>query len=182
VVNAPLESVLHALTDVRRYPKWVPTMQRSRVLAEGNNSVVMRTLARLPWPVGDITETVRLETRPTEDGFTIYWRHLSGDLRQNSGRWQLRPVSATKTELRYFARFQLNMWLPTFIVRWAQQKQTPKALSGLQQQARAHWLAQLRERTRGDQYRKTACAPRCSGRTDSERGSSRRLPVGSEQG
>lgn len=141
VIDAPLAVVERIVRDIDAYPDWIPGMTTARThgaavdtsFAAGG-SVVFVTTVRLPWPLRDVREELRMRRADSTDGVDgveYAWRQIRGDLRRNEGRWVLLPRGATQTEVRYQATFQLRSWIPMFLIRIAEQRQAPKLMGNL---------------------------------------------------
>jgi uncharacterized membrane protein len=138
-LDAPIGQVERVLMEVQYWPDWIPHLRRAKTLEADRRHVVLTTEIDLPWPVSDVNETVRIERRRTRNGVELSWRHVRGDLVKNEGRWTLVRVGRDQTFVRYEALVQLDTWVPTFMLKNAQEKEAPWVIDGLRK--RAHFYA-----------------------------------------
>jgi uncharacterized membrane protein len=135
-VDAPLAQVERVLMEVQYWPHWIPHLRSTRTLEADDGHIVLATEIDLPWPVSDVNETVRIDRRRIKGGIELAWRHVKGDLVRNEGRWILLRMPNDRTFVRYQAVIQLDTWVPTFMLKNAEQKEAPWIIDGLRSRAR----------------------------------------------
>jgi ribosome-associated toxin RatA of RatAB toxin-antitoxin module len=136
-VNAPLRAIEAVILDARDYASWFPSTQSVRILDSNCHTIVFEGHFKLPWPVRDAHETVRLERRAFPGGVAISWRQQRGDFRRNDGLWTLISRKPGMTVVTYEATWQPRRWVPRWMLRIAAQRQAPRMMRALEGQAQA---------------------------------------------
>ena len=150
LIAMPPEVVRRVLDDVAEYPRFMPYVTESRVLARGSNSRV--SYQRISPPiVGDRDYTIRVqcETRRLPGGATCYcnsWQAANdlgpaakaGVTRVNvtQGSWLLEPTSdGRQTQATYCIYSDSGGSLPAYIVNAASKTAIPKMFEAVRKQA-----------------------------------------------
>jgi hypothetical protein len=139
-LDAPLAVVERIVGDPRTYPRWVPA-----ITSAARDRDAFETRWRLPWPLGEVRERVRMERRALDGGgVKLSWRQVRGDLMRDEGAWMLYPDHDGGTEVHYRATFQLHRWVPHFIVVSAHRRAAFRLFGNLESLAKSpgHWNRQ----------------------------------------
>lgn len=139
VVTAPAASVVQALDDVVGLPRWLPRM-KSTARLETPPEVVgapqrFESVMGLPWPVGEVRETMAARREVDGEVVRLYWDHVEGDMRRNEVLWTVRPIDAEHTEVRYDANLWFKSWVPVFLIRLAERGYAPWFVDCLERHA-----------------------------------------------
>ncbi len=146
VVQAPSWAVEAVILDTGGYPKWFPSSQSVRVLEAQPNVVLFEGRFRLPWPVGEVGERLRLRRQVVAADVVVEWEQERGDFRRNQGRWTLSRIDGQRTKVSYDAVLQTRHWVPRWMLRIASRKQAPRMMRALEARAqqRACTVSQLK--------------------------------------
>jgi hypothetical protein len=148
VIAAPLQAVEETVGDMLTYPDWVPVIRRAFV-ADGGT---VETHLKLPWPIGELHELVRMRRQPLGRGAVVLtWEQVRGDLARDEGVWRLVPLGRSLTEVTYSATFQLRHWIPAVLIHAAERRAAPKLFRNL--------AAYVARRSAGAMLRRAASGP-----------------------
>ena len=137
-VSTPAASVLQALDDVLALPSWLPRMKattRHETLPE--EAPRFDTVLGLPWPIGEVHETMTVRREVDGETVRLYWDHVRGDMRRNEVVWTVTPIDAEHTQVRYDANLWFKSWLPVFLIRIAERDYAPWFVNCLERRAAA---------------------------------------------
>ena len=139
VVDATMDEVLAVLRDYDNYRRWYPDQRASALLWRRDSNARARGEIRMPVPFPnrhfeiDVTQESR-----TVDGqrvVTVRWQYVedSGNFREMYGFWWLQPWQGdtSRTLCRYVLYADLGVWLPAFVIRWAQRRMLPGIIDGI---------------------------------------------------
>jgi ribosome-associated toxin RatA of RatAB toxin-antitoxin module len=117
--NAPVELVKAVLLDVRGYEKFMPKVTRSRVLKSDGATMQVLIETRLPWPIENSWNILKVAVASAKDGYSITWDRVTGSMKANSGFWLLSPYGdGTNTRLAY----EIEVYVPPVIPDFALDK------------------------------------------------------------
>ncbi len=105
-VNAPLEQVWRAVTDVERYPESMESVRSVRI-----TSVESPERRRIAWSVslkGSILEWEEDE-QLDHDAHTVEFRQLAGDMEWLEGDWRLISTGPATTHVRLQVSFEIGI-------------------------------------------------------------------------
>lgn len=131
-VDAPIRDVEAVLLDVRGYVDWFPNVQTVHPQDGG----AFEATFRMPWPLRNIRETLRLERWSAGKRVAIHWSQVRGDFARDEGAWLLRGRGPSRTEVRYVALLQFRRWIPHWLIRRAERRGAPRLLGALEERAR----------------------------------------------
>ena len=132
-----------ALSRYERQHTWVPYMRTSSVEEAGPSGALCVGRTDLPWPLADRTWSVVMQSTvsggPGAKTYMAAWRYVpdSGNLRDTSGSWTLRELSAERTRVELDASVDLGRSVPSALLRWAERNALPQMLHALLAQASA---------------------------------------------
>lgn len=126
-INAPAARVFSEMTDCKAALQYVPKMKRCVVLetsADGRSQVVEHEVD-YGWFMPSVSYVFRADYVPNR---SIDFRHLRGDFRENSGRWELTSDGAEATILTYRVRMVPAFRVPQWLVRASLKRELPELL------------------------------------------------------
>ncbi len=108
-MDAPIDKIFKLITDLKKYPEFMPDMDQVIILDEQNNTAKSTFILGLPM---GITKKYRIETNFKNEGKVAYlkwhklpWNAVSGDdtIVDTQGYWYLtpHPLDQTKTLVKY---------------------------------------------------------------------------------
>jgi len=157
LVNAPIDRVWKIITDYRKYTQWIPRCTRSVVVSpkiipslsdssgfplsmDISQCTVERSIPSettlvyseidIIFPVGRIRSILEITSDSTD--FTICWRKLASDMTIYEGAWHV-ISSGDQTLVVCMMRYQLNVWLPPFMIHGAIRYYLPQMITTLRQ-------------------------------------------------
>ena len=133
VLPAPADALWPALSRVGGQHSWVPYMRDAEVLSSGEGGALCQGRIHLPWPLRDLTWTVRMDVRAGGDRYVASWHRAqgAGNLEDTSGEWTLEPLGPDATRVHLVASAVLGRDVPPLMLRWAERKALPALLDAL---------------------------------------------------
>lgn len=136
-IDAPASKVYAAMTNCDVALKFVPHLRECVVVdrdPQGRFEVVSH-VSDVGWFMPMSRYTFRAEYNPPR---SIDFRHVSGDFRENEGRWELIPVdSGRATIVTYRVRVIPAIPMPQWAVRGVLKRELPKLLRALRDHCEA---------------------------------------------
>lgn len=142
LIDAPPAKVWAIVSDYNKMKSWYPDMLESITLKREGKSGTLQGLIKMPLVFANRSyqlEAVYQET--TIDGvpaYTIEFNYLPGygNLKDMYGYWLIyeNPLKRGQTVVKYVINVDLGVWLPDFILRWAQGRMLPGIITGIRSQ------------------------------------------------
>jgi ribosome-associated toxin RatA of RatAB toxin-antitoxin module len=130
-IKAPADRVYAAMTNCEVALQFVPHLRECVVVdrdPQGRFEVISH-VSDVGWFMPTSRYTFRAEYDPPR---SIDFRHVSGDFRENEGRWELTPVDAGRATLvTYRVRVIPSIPVPQWAVRGVLKRELPKLLRAL---------------------------------------------------
>jgi ribosome-associated toxin RatA of RatAB toxin-antitoxin module len=105
-INAPVERVWRAVTDVERYPESMDSV-RSVTIVDADGPTVRRTA----WSVllkGSILQWEEVETLDPDER-VMSSQQVSGDMEKFEATWSLQPIDADRTTVSLAVDFEIGI-------------------------------------------------------------------------
>jgi hypothetical protein len=148
-IPAPLERVLKAIEDYRNYPEFMPYVEESTVLAEGDGMTRLFLQLGFPPPISDRYYTIVLHraSDPLEtSAILVRWDVARDDLQRkkgngievtiNRGGWRLQSdAGAGATRVLYYVHTDPGGILPSWAINIGNTVAVPKVIMGLKKKA-----------------------------------------------
>jgi coenzyme Q-binding protein COQ10 len=105
--DVPVEKFYKAIIDYKNYPKFVDGVKNAEVSGETEAGATVKLSISV---IKEISYTIKLVHELNKK---VSWSFLSGDLMKvNNGRWELKSVGPTKTEVTYSLEVELKGFMP----------------------------------------------------------------------
>lgn len=112
IVNAPVETVVNAVYDVKGYLSWMPDCAKIEVLKTiSSNELIYYGLYETPWPAASRDLVINVKKIPVDGGYKIVMTNKSNYVEVSSeavrvpiyfGEWKIVKTSAgTKVTIEY---------------------------------------------------------------------------------
>jgi ribosome-associated toxin RatA of RatAB toxin-antitoxin module len=133
-VDAPLEFMWSAVTDIEKYPEFVKEVKEVRIVSRDGDRVTADYTVELIQKT--IKYTVDLDFSDRFKKMT--WKLISGDLMsKNEGSWVFDSVGEKRCVATYSADVVLNFILPGSVVSILEEINLPKMLDAFKKRAEA---------------------------------------------
>lgn len=136
-IEAPASSVYAAMTNCDVALQFVPHLRECVVVdrdPQGRSEVISH-VSDVGWFMPESRYTFRADYDPPT---SIDFRHVSGDFRENEGRWELVPVdSGRATIVTYRVRVIPSIPVPQWAVRRVLKRELPRLLRALRDHCEA---------------------------------------------
>ena len=128
-VEAPPGRVFDVLTDIERYPEYLPRVLKS----ERRPGDRVFTELKAPWPLRNIWFITRVERLVKGSVRLFRWAMEKGNIRRNEGTWTVRPLARAKdsSRLRYEGVIELHNLLPPALLKFAEEQELPRIVQAL---------------------------------------------------
>lgn len=128
-IAVPPAAFFAVVSDVARYPEFIPQMEHVRVLQTDGDTVDAEFTLHL------ITR-IRYSLRLVADAPTsLSWTTLGGDLRANTGSWTLEALPDGTTRAHYKVAVEVGMFVPGAIVTRLVGRDLPETLRAFKARA-----------------------------------------------
>ena len=129
-INAPREKVFDVISDVERYPEFLPEVKSIKVSNKRGAECDVHYVAEV---VKTIKYTVHLkEERPTK----VSWSFVDGEfMKDNRGSWELEDLGNGTTKATYNIEVTLGALVPKTIVNALVDTSLPKLLENFKKRA-----------------------------------------------
>lgn len=142
VIDATMEEVFAVLEDMDRYTRWYPDQRAAALISRTENAAQASGEVHLPFPFPNRTYIVDIdgEERVIDGVRTVQLRFQyvpgSGNFNDMYGFWWLQPWQGNdqRTLVRFVLNADLGVWLPDFVIRWAQRSMLPGIVDGLRRE------------------------------------------------
>ncbi len=135
-IPAPAAAVYGALTECERAPEVFPSLKNCSVLETGPGAAWdVRTHTVASWAsfLPDMSTVFRSDYQKNR---RIAFKLVSGDLQHLEGEWVLEPLpGGAATRVSYRASVGFHALVPGFLVRQSLQKDVPRFLASIKQEA-----------------------------------------------
>jgi uncharacterized protein YndB with AHSA1/START domain len=134
-IAAPAERIFRTMTDCREALEFVPHLEVCRVLesAPDGSWQIVEHAADFGWYVPRTDYVFRADYEPYR---RIRFEQVRGDLRENRGVWEMRPLSEGDpgtTILTYRVRVVPRFFVPRWMVRSSLRRDLPLRLGALRE-------------------------------------------------
>ncbi|MBK7860297.1 MAG: SRPBCC family protein [Archangiaceae bacterium] len=129
-INAPLATVFQVVTDVERYPDFLPEVKSIKVTNKRGAECDVHYVAEV---VKTIKYTVHLKEEPPD---RVSWTFVDGEfMKDNKGNWLLEPQGENATKVTYNVEVGLGALVPKTIVNALIDTSLPKLLENFKKRA-----------------------------------------------
>ncbi len=151
-IDAPPGALCNVLSDVPHYPEFMPYVAEAKILRQEKDSNISYQHLAMPLVADrDYTIRVRIESRPSPDGGTSYFRRWESAnelgppekpgivrVKINQGSWTLEPLDAgRRTKVTYFIYTDPVGSLPGFVINSANTRAIPKLFEAIRKASSA---------------------------------------------
>ena len=130
-IDAPAEHVFRTMTDCSRALRYVPHLERCKVLEtapDGSWQIIEHEID-FGWFVRRMRYVFRAVYTPFEQ---IRFTHIRGDFRVNEGIWELRPTrDGAGTLVMYRAHAVPRFYVPRWLMRATMKRDLPALMTAL---------------------------------------------------
>ena len=138
-IDAPPEKVWAVVYDYDRMKEWYPDMLKSKVLSRAEGMGTVEGGIKMPSIFAN--KTYHLEIRDSErqvEGQKAYVAEFnyikdSRNMGDMYGYWLVyeNPAKPGTTIVKYVVNADLDVWMPDFVLRWAQGRMLPGIIKGI---------------------------------------------------
>jgi hypothetical protein len=142
VIHAEPSKVWQHIYDYNEVKTWYPDMLESKLLSRKGDDAELSGKIDMPLVIDDryYKLTANYTTSPTkvEDKLAYVGQFSyikgSGNLKDMHGYWLVmeNPSKKGTTLLKYVVNADLGIWLPDFVLRWAQSRMFPGIIKGIE--------------------------------------------------
>lgn len=131
-INAPIDTVYGVVSDVERYPEFLPEVKGVRTFNRQGNQFDAQYTAEI---VKTIKYTLRLtEQKPKK----LSWTFIEGEfMKDNVGGWTLEDLGNGQTKATYEIEVTVGLLVPKTIVNALVDNQLPKMMEAFKKRAEA---------------------------------------------
>lgn len=139
LIAAPPERIFRTMTSCEQALEFVPHLEACRILeraADGSWAIVAHGVD-FSWYLPRTDYVFRAEYEPPR---RIRFAHVSGDLREHRGEWELEPVggpAAAATIVKYRVRVVPRFYVPRWLMRASLRRDLPRMLVALRERCEA---------------------------------------------
>lgn len=146
LIEGTVDELAAILFDWDSFPDWIPAQSVARTLERREEEEVVYKVvygeSKMPFPFARRKYRADVEAGFGDgpDGERVAymtWKYIpgSGNLKQSSGFWYIRPWSenAELTLARYVVYADPGIWLPGFIIDWATRDVLPKIMKAIRE-------------------------------------------------
>ncbi|ETR74119.1 MAG: hypothetical protein OMM_00430 [Candidatus Magnetoglobus multicellularis str. Araruama] len=98
IIDAPAQIIRNVINDYANYSKFMPQNDQSTILEKNKHYVIAQYSVFVKLPVFKIHASFDLKHQLDDHG-DITWTLIKGKMKASLGRWEIIPISATKTLL-----------------------------------------------------------------------------------
>ncbi len=131
VINAPPSVVVDVLGDYEALPDAIVGLTSATIIATRDDKTDVRFAVKLPYPLGSMVWTNRLQRHTRGEAHTIAWDYLGGSLLDNTGRLVAIPYGTHRSYVRYEVTLQARSRLPKRAQRLLTGLLLPRVFKGL---------------------------------------------------
>lgn len=134
LIEARPEAIWAVITDCREAVKFVPGLRLCRRIdgAPDGRWVNIEQEIDYSWFLRTVHNVLRADCDPPR---RIDFHRVSGDLKQEAGRWLLTPTpGGSATVVEYEMYLDPGFWIPQWLINRTLRKDVPGALAGLREQ------------------------------------------------
>jgi ribosome-associated toxin RatA of RatAB toxin-antitoxin module len=136
VLDVSLEDLYNTILDFESYPRFASGVKSSRINSrEGDALIVgmeLEMVKRIDYVIS-VKHTKDAENKQAQ----VEWSLHSGSLfKKNNGRWLLKSLGNSKTEVIYKLEVDFNFTVPGFILKGLVQKSLPGAVKDFYEETR----------------------------------------------
>jgi len=138
IVEAPIDQVMAIVTDYAKYAQFMPHFKKSKVLSQRGKKALIYVEAKVA--KGTLTVWAQMKMRPlkAEGGrMVVEGKMTKGNLSRFEARWELLPLSATRTLVRFKLLVDPKVPLPDSLVTWENVKASRRGIKALRKQLTA---------------------------------------------
>jgi coenzyme Q-binding protein COQ10 len=107
IFDVPFEKMYQAIIDYNAYPKFVDGVESTKVADESAQGATVTMNLNL---IKKISYTIKMTHKPHQE---VSWSLVSGDMMKvNNGRWNLKDLGDSRTEVTYSLEVELKGFLP----------------------------------------------------------------------
>lgn len=107
VFDVPVEKMYQAIIDYGAYSQFVDGVESTQVKDESPEGATVTMFLNL---IKKISYTIKLSHKLNQE---VSWSLISGDMMKvNNGRWTLKQLSPTRTEVNYSLEVELKGFFP----------------------------------------------------------------------
>lgn len=107
VFDVPVEKFYNSIIDYKSYPQFVDGMRSIEIVSQSDESTVVKFNLSL---IKEISYTIKLQHKLNSE---VSWSLVSGDMMKvNNGKWILKDLGGSKTEVTYSLEVELKGFLP----------------------------------------------------------------------
>jgi hypothetical protein len=138
-VDAPPDRVWAVVYDYDNMKRWYPDMLESKVLSRANGAG--RVQGGIKMPLFFANKNYQLDVQYTERAVDGVQAHVaefsyvkgSGNMEDMYGYWMVyeNPAKPGTSVVKYVVNADLGVWLPDFVLRWAQGRMLPGVITGI---------------------------------------------------
>lgn len=127
------EAMMTLLTNYRDMPEHIFGLQGAEVRSREGDTTAVRFTMKLPFPVGRLVWTNRVQTHLRGAVHSLSWTLIDGNLDANDGHLILQPYRGQPnlTHASYRVRVQPRTSLPRAVHEWAAQRLVPRIVAKL---------------------------------------------------
>ncbi|NOY91799.1 MAG: hypothetical protein GXP55_11435 [Deltaproteobacteria bacterium] len=132
VVNQPMEAVMGVVQDYANYSQFMPHFRTSRVIAQRGTDAMIYLEVGIIRNTATLWGQLRLRERPARGrSRVVEARLVQGNMDEFRARWELTPVDATHTLVRFQILVAPDLPLPSSIFTHENVKAARKTLRAL---------------------------------------------------
>lgn len=135
-IDAPVERLWPLISECRRFREYMD-IESSRELSRHGARSRCELVADVPFPFGKLRSvSEQLDERAT-GRYRVSWKLVSGDYHYDEGFWELTPLGATRTRVRYVTLTEPKLPVPRGMLLDGQRDFVKDLLARLRKRATA---------------------------------------------
>jgi ribosome-associated toxin RatA of RatAB toxin-antitoxin module len=126
---------LKVISDLDHYPEFMPNVRFAQFVGTKDSCTMYRFAFRVAWKT--IRYCNKFKTQTLKDGgYSINWGYVNGDLKENSGLWEINPYSqqAGYSIIHYKIFIDPGMFVPGWARDFLMAKSIPKMIKAISEQ------------------------------------------------
>jgi hypothetical protein len=137
VIKGSTAACLAVISDFEHYPDYMPNVHFAKYVGKKDSCDLYNFVFRIAWKSIRYCNSFRQNPRKG-GGCTITWTYVGGDLKENSGSWDIAPFSgqAGFTIVHYRIYIDVGMFVPGWIRDHLMAKSIPKMINAVSEQVK----------------------------------------------
>jgi hypothetical protein len=135
LIKGSPDACLKVISDFGHYPEFMPNVHFAQFVGKKDSCVVYRFVFRVGWKSVRYSNVFR-QRALKGGGSMITWSYAGGDLKENSGSWEIGPFQgkAGYSIVHYKIFIDVGMFVPGWVRDFLMAKSIPKMIKAISEQ------------------------------------------------